>query len=215
VIGAVDALGALLATRCRDALPALEVDAAARFDPAAFEAGFAAAGRRLGRDLVGGDATLPAANGAPWSIASWGLDEAGRALLLLRALAQVAAEDQASFVAGLYRGGALRERQAVLKVLAALPAPERFLTIALDAGRTSTQPLFEAIACENPYPARHFPEPAFNQLVLKAVFTEVPLRRILGLDGRRTAELARMAADYASERRAAGRSIPADLETIL
>ena len=70
----------------------------------------------------------------------------------------------------------MRERQAVLRVLALLPEPARFLAIALDACRTSTQPVFEAIACENPYPAAYFPEASFNQMVLKAVFTEVAAR---------------------------------------
>jgi hypothetical protein len=69
--------------------------------------------------------------------------------------------------------------------------------------------------CENPYPAAHFPEPAFNQLVLKAYFIGVPVLRILGLDRRKTPELRRMAADYASERRAAGRSVPADIDLVM
>jgi hypothetical protein len=73
------------------------------------------------------------------------------------------------------------------------------------------QSVFEAIACENAYPARHFPDQNFNKLVLKAFFTGVGVARIVGLGGRRTAELRRMAEDYASERRAAGRSVPPDL----
>jgi hypothetical protein len=39
----------------------------------------------------------------------------------------------------------------------------------------------------------------------------VPVSRILGLERRKTPELRRMAADYASERRAAGRPVPADI----
>jgi hypothetical protein len=48
-------------------------------------------------------------------------------------------------------------------------------------------------------------------MVLKTLFLGVALERILGLDRRKTAELARMAEDYASERKAAGRSVPADI----
>ncbi len=103
------------------------------------------------------------------------------------------------------------ERQAVLRALPLLPVPERFLEIAVDACRSHIQPLFEAVACENPYPAFYFPELNFNQMVLKALFTGVALARILGLEGRITPELGRMAADYASERRAAGRSVPPDI----
>ena len=55
-----------------------------------------------------------------------------------------------------------------------------------------------------PVSRRRVPEPNFNQMVLKALFTDVRLERIVGLDGRLTPELSRMAAAYASERRAAG-----------
>jgi len=48
-------------------------------------------------------------------------------------------------------------------------------------------------------------------MVLKAVFNRVALARIHGLGARRNAELARMANDFASERRAAGRDVPDDL----
>jgi hypothetical protein len=75
--------------------------------------------------------------------------------------------------------------------------------------------VFQAIACENSYPASHFAEPNFNQLVIKAFFTGIAVRRIAGLEERKTAELRRMAADYASERRAAGRSVPGDIDLVL
>ena len=81
-----------------------------------------------------------------------------------------------------------------MRALPLLPDAGRFLAIALDACRTSTQPIFEAVACENPYPGAHFPADAFNQMVLKAVFTEVALVRILGLERRITPDLVRMAA---------------------
>ena len=130
---------------------------------------------------------------------------------MLRRIAATPAAERVAVVDGLYRAGALRERTALLRMLALLPGPPDFLPIALDACRASTQPVFDAIACENPYPAAYFPDASFNQLALKAVFTGVALARILGLETRRTAELTRMASDYAAERRAAGRPVPADL----
>ena len=75
--------------------------------------------------------------------------------------------------------------------------------------------MFEALACENPYPAAHFPERNFNQMVLKALFNSIELSRIDGLSGRRNAELSRMARDYAAERRAAGRAVPADIDAAI
>jgi hypothetical protein len=46
---------------------------------------------------------------------------------------------------------------------------------------------------------------------LKALFNKVALARIQGLADRANPELARMASDYAAERRAAGRSVPNDI----
>lgn len=95
-----------------------------------------------------------------------------------------------------------------------LTAPERFRAIAIDACRTNILSLFEAIACDNPFPARAFPDLQFNQLVLKALSNSIPLSRIVGLDRRANAELARMADAYASERAAAGRAVPADIRLV-
>ena len=139
---------------------------------------------------------------------TWGTDEVARAALVVRGQASVSPEE-------LYDRGDNRERQAVLRALALLDEPERFLPLAIEACRTNVLTIFEAIACENPYPARHFPELNFNQMVLKAAFNGVALARVVGLSSRLNAELARMASDYASERRAAGRSVPADLGLVM
>jgi hypothetical protein len=202
----VTTLAALVAARRPDA------DATWRTGP--FDVAFAAAGRRLGTSAVGGDASVTDVGGRTWSIATWGVDEVARAVLLLDELARLGPADHVARVDECWRAAALRERQAILRTLPLLPDPARFLPIALDAGRASTQPVFEAIACENPYPAAYFSDASFHHLVLKAVFTEVPVARILDLDRRWTPELARMASDYASERAAAGRPVPADLDRL-
>jgi hypothetical protein len=142
----------------------------------------------------------------------WGLDSMARAALLVEALAAWPSERHVALVRELYLKGDEREQAAVLRALPLLPIAARFLEIAIDGCRTNVRDIFEAIACENSYPAAHFPEAAFNQLVLKAFFLGVPVSRIVGLDRRRTPELGRMAADYASERRAAGRTVPADID---
>jgi hypothetical protein len=64
------------------------------------------------------------------------------------------------------------------------------------------------------YPARYFPDDAFNQMVLKALFVGAPLAQIYGLAERTTSELIRMAEAYASERRAAGRPVPEDAKLV-
>jgi hypothetical protein len=175
---------------------------------------FTAATRRLGRARLAPteeeEARLVGA-GVRWPIGTWGADELGRVALLAAAAAHWPEAELEALVEECYRQGDGAERQAVLRALPLLPALERFLEIAVDACRSHIQPLFDAIACENPYPALHFPELNFNQMVLKALFTGVALARILGLAGRVTPELGRMAAGYASERRAAGRSVPPDI----
>ena len=102
--------------------------------------------------------------------------------------------------------------QVVLRVLPLLPEPARFAETGVQACRTNARDVFEAIVCENPFLVQHFPELNFNQAIMKAIFMEVPLSRVDGLASRITPELSRMAAGYASERRAAGRPVPADAE---
>jgi len=192
--------------------------ARAPLDRAGFATAFALAARRAGRTEPRPTASELAqlqATGVTWPVALWGLDGLSRAGLLLHAAAALPPGELEALVEECFLGGDTRERQAVLRTLALLPDPGRFVPLAVDACRTSVQPVFEAIACENPYPARHFPEASFNQMVLKAVFIEVAVGRILGLEARITPELRRMAADYASERRAAGRTVPADVDLLL
>lgn len=175
---------------------------------------FTAATRRLGRARLAPteeEIARLAGAGVSWPIGTWGADELGRVALLVAAAARWPEAELEALVEECYRQGDGAERQAVLRALPLLPGPERFLEIAVDACRSHIQPLFEAIACENPFPARHFPELNFNQMILKALFTGVALARVIGCDGRVTPELSRMAADYASERRAAGRSVPPDI----
>jgi hypothetical protein len=215
-------LTALLALARRRLPPAAEAwygraTRAGADDPAAFARDFAAASRLLGRERVRPEAAEAAAlraEGAPEPWPGWRLDDVGRVAMLLGAARHLSPEALETLVGDSYARGDTDERRAVLLALPYLPAPERFVPLAVGACRTNVQPLFEAIACENPYPAAHFPPASFNQMVLKAVFTGVALARIVGLEARRTPELGRMAEAFASERRAAGRAVPADLERL-
>jgi hypothetical protein len=143
-------------------------------------------------------------------IEHWTLEDAGRLLLLLARFAGAPAGAGDAAIE-CYEQGSAREQQSWLRTIGLLPDSGRYLAVAIDACRTSILPLFEAIACENAYPATHFPERNFNQLVLKALFNGVALNRIVGLSERLNPELSRMARDYAAERQAAGRSVPADI----
>src|SRR5688500_5999112 len=104
-------------------------------DPTQLLIAFAAAGRRLGTDAIGGAAAARIeAAGLPWR-ATAGVDEVGRAALLL------AARPAIDVVRDLLRRGEVRERQAVLRVLAALPDADRLVDFAVDACRTNILPV--------------------------------------------------------------------------
>jgi hypothetical protein len=142
------------------------------------------------------------------------LHELGRTVLLLCATEYLALNEQAEWIEALYARGDNAEREALLHALPLLPEPDRFLSTAVEACRSNVQTIFEAIACENPYPARHFPELNFNQMVMKAIFIGVPLGRIVGLPSRIAPVLVRMTKDYVRERTAAGRPVPDDIQFI-
>lgn len=147
--------------------------------------------------------------------AGWDVGLTGRVALVLTAAQLQPEYAQVSYVRQLYLRGDGDEQAAVLRCLFLLPEPARFVELAVEACRTNVVDVFAAIACENAFPARYLPEPNFNQMVLKAIFVGLDTRRIVGLRSRATPTLKRMVGDFASERRAAGRTVPADTDRIL
>jgi hypothetical protein len=177
-------------------------------DPPRVRLAFARAARKLADGPVEPGAGLPDhMRGGHWRIV-----DLGRAALVLAAME---GEGGTALARQLFRTGELGEQASLLRMLALLPAPARFTTIAVEACRTNARPVFAAIAAHNPFPAAEFPELAFNQMVLKAVFVGLPVAEIVGLAERATPELRRMALGYASERSAAGRGVPDDVARIV
>jgi hypothetical protein len=176
-------------------------------------AAYTEASMRLGRlplaVTVGEE--FPPAGAEGLAVDAWTLEDAARATFLLARATHVGANDFEADARACYELGDAREQESWLRAAALLPEPERFVLLVIDACRTNILPLFEAVACGNPYPSRYFPERNFNQVVMKALFNGVRLERIVGLQSRVNAELTRMATDFAAERRAAGRSVPADI----
>ncbi|GGV04608.1 EboA domain-containing protein [Streptomyces spectabilis] len=115
----------------------------------------------------------------------------------------------------LYDQGTAAERRAVLRSLPLLvPGPEA-LPLVDDALRTNDTRLLAAAL--GPYAATHLPAHTWRHAVLKCLFTDVPVDAVADLERRAHAddELARMLADYADERTAAGRPVPGDLHRVL
>jgi hypothetical protein len=178
-----------------------------------FRAALAAAPRKLGARA--GERVQPPESLAALTRPHWTLVDYVRAALMLHALELIPESEHASTVLRLFEAGESGEQISVLRTLGLLPRPERFVQTGLQACRTNSKDVFEALVCENPYLAAHFEDLGFNQAVMKAIFMEVSVRRIEGLEARITPELKRMNTDFASERRAAGRPVPEDTGYIL
>lgn len=173
---------------------------------------FSLAGRRLGRAVLALDtADIAAAEAARpgWRAEGLTIDQAGRILLLIEAAS--ALDDFPSALRTLSKTADVGEWIAILRGLPLYPQPEALLPVATEGVRFAMRPVFEAVAHANPYPAAHFPEGAWNQLVLKALFVDSVLHPIAGLDDRWNAALAATLFDYAHERWAAGRAISPEL----
>ncbi|HVL67372.1 MAG TPA: EboA domain-containing protein [Vicinamibacterales bacterium] len=217
----LDTLIPILRARCTGASRAWldgEMAAASPGRPAAdLIRAYTVAPRRIGRAslaLSADERELVAAHDPELALSQWTVDDAARAAILLAAASADPSRFQELALA-CYENGDAREQQSWLRSLPMFPAPERFVAQAIDACRTNIVPLFEAIACENPFPARFFPERNFNQLVLKALFNTIGMSRIVGLARRLNPELSRMAADYVKERQAASRAVPPDIWDVI
>ncbi|MFG1811898.1 EboA domain-containing protein [Streptomyces sp. NPDC049040] len=186
-------------------------------DPDAVAVLFPAAGRRCGRGPLFGPGHGPHDGpglgpgfGARSDQAGWTVDEAAR-VLLLTAL-PLHGPDLAERVGALYRYGSADEKRAVLRALHLLDVGDGAVHILHDAIRTNDTRL--VAAAMGPY-AAHLDDRMWRQAVLKCVFMDIPLTAVADLNRRADGELARMLADLAAERRAAGRSMPADAEVLL
>jgi len=163
--------------------------------------------------------THPGTHGpiSPWELR---LAEAGRRCGpehadAVRVLILHAARADDAALTRVYQQGTAAERRAVLHALPHLvPGPDA-LPLVEDALRTNDTRLVAAAV--GPYAARHLDPHQWRHAVLKCLFTGVPVAAVADLHRRAhaDAELARMLGDYAAERTAAGRPVPADLHRVL
>lgn len=140
------------------------------------------------------------------SINTWTIDRLCRVWLLL----QVSHQDEKVYqthIEHLFTGAEMNELVALYSALPVLAYPEIWKMRCAEGIRSNIALVLESIMCDNPYPAENLNEPAWNQLVLKAFFTEKPVHRIIGLDERANPNLARILSDYAHERWSAGRPV--------
>ena len=174
-----------------------------------FYLAFSMASRIKGSDkTISGDIAVPW--GAFLNMEEWPLSQLGRVYLIL-ALAKHSRENVNQVYQQLFETATLTELTALYAALSFLPDPEHYADRAAEGVRSNMGDVFDAVALGNPYPARFLPEAAWNQLALKAVFTNKPLYKIVGIDERANEPLALMLINYAKERWAAGRPVTPEL----
>lgn len=140
----------------------------------------------------------------------WNLLQTARAYLLL----QYPHDHQDKWLGTLNRlfeTADLHEQEALYAALPLLPHQELLKLRAAEGLRTNITSVFDAVALSNPYPTEYLDKPAWNQLVLKAVFLQRPLFQIHRVDSRANPELAQTLVEYARERWAAGRTVTPEL----
>ena len=144
-----------------------------------------------------------------WSPQFWRVDQAARSLLVLTLARGL--EPYFEALVQVMTTADVEELVAIYQMLPLLQDPEQYHLLAAEGIRSNMTVVFNAVALDNPYPAKHFDEPAWNQMVLKALFIGSPLNSIQSLDRRANPTLSRMLIDYARERWAAKRSVSPEL----
>lgn len=186
----------------------VEAEAKVRRDPASIAALFPAVGRKVGRAPLRPEAD-------PQGLVHGTVDDLARTRLLAVLAEVLDPAPLAEEVAKLYRYGDDAERRGVLRGLAALPAAtvETGVELVKDALRANDIRLVAAAMGD--FSARHLDDHSWRHGVLKCLFVGVPLAAVSDVDKRSDDELLRMVADYAEERKAAGREVPADAVSLL
>lgn len=141
---------------------------------------------------------------------TWTADQIARLIILLE-VGRDEAFDFNTILNTILETADYYEQVTIYKSVIFIPGRELFTLKVVDGVRTNISDVFDAIALENSYPYFFFEENAWNQMVLKAIFTGKPLKKIVGVDQKANKELAKMALGFAHERWAAGRSVSPDL----
>jgi hypothetical protein len=165
--------------------------------------------RKMGKQLISVPAELEASlhSVCPgFSMQGWSLDRACRVWLLLK-LDVSDATNYVRKIEQLFKTGEMNELVALYSALPLLAYPESWVFRCTEGIRSNIGNVLEAIMYENPYPALYLDEPSWNQMIMKAFFTDKNVDRITGLDQRANPQLANILFDYAHERWQAHRAI--------
>jgi len=141
-----------------------------------------------------------------FSIQHWTIDRLSRVRLLM----QLENDEKANYISrieNLFLQAEMNEQVALYSSLPFLAYPEEWKLRCAEGIRSNIGTVLEAIMYHNPYPAQYLDEPAWNQLIMKAFFTDKKVNHITGLDERANKNLANILFDYVEERWAAHRTV--------
>lgn len=141
----------------------------------------------------------------------WSPLRLARLLLLTQALIQQPVDTQQTFLRQAFAWLDDQEKISILKVINWLDNSGSCLDLVQQAGRTSNSQLFSAIALNNPYPARHYTERAFHQLILKSLSMNLEVQHIVGLVEHHGSVLNQLTLELIAEQIAAERPVSDDL----
>lgn len=141
-----------------------------------------------------------------FSVNGWTADRLGRAYLLMN-LDSSAKESYFKSIENLFLAAEMGELVALYSALPLLAYPEIWVKRCSEGIRSNIGDVLAAIMYHNPYPAKYLDQAAWNQLILKAFFTDKDINKITGVDERTNKDLAYIISDYAHERWAAGREL--------
>jgi len=143
-------------------------------------------------------------------INDWTLDKLSRIWMLMQ-LPSDHRENYVKKINSLFAAAEMNEQIALYAALPLYHYPEEWITRCEEGIRSNIGTVLEAIMYHNPYPAKFLSQSAWNQLVLKAFFTEKDVRLIVGLNDRVNEALVLTLGDYIKERLAANRTVAPEI----
>jgi hypothetical protein len=170
-----------------------------------FNTAFVSLPRKTGRQSISASPKIQSFRPG-LNINNWTIDRLARVWLLMNRDPSNK-EEYFKTVSNLFMAAEVHELIALYSSLPLLAYPEMWTPRCAEGIRNNIADVLTSIMCNNPYPSENLDEAAWNQMVLKAFFTEKPVDEIIGLDKRANQELASTLSDYAHERWAAHRPV--------
>lgn len=145
-------------------------------------------------------------NGLSLTVRGWTIVRLAR-VWVLTCIPKLDEADYVPLIERLFKYGDMEELVALYSALPVYYYREAWQLRCKEGIRSNIGPVRHAVMVNNPYPAHFLDEEAWNQLVLKAFFTDEDIPHIIGLKQRNNMRLAQALTDYAYERYAAHRDI--------